>query len=243
MLTQKKKKKKERKKTLIKNCGASSAIIVPNSMNSYEQPKANPGKIGFWYRPIQGRLLERARMVMQNPRLSDCGPASHGLLSSSPGTSSELTCGPGDDQISGRRSTGEGLSPGALVVKDLNAKDRETGVPSPGREDTLEEGTQPTSVFLPGECHGQRSLVGYSPRGHKESDTTEVLSTHHVLGWSTVSNCDTPPGPKDQTCHLLNLLHRQVDSLPLAPPGKPTLHSRYFTDSSQEHSLGPSSSC
>ena len=29
-------------------------------------------------------------------------------------------------------------------------------------------------VFLPGESHGQRSLVGYSPQGHKESDTTEV---------------------------------------------------------------------
>ena len=33
---------------------------------------------------------------------------------------------------------------------------------------------QPTPVFLPGESHGQRSLVGYSPQGHKESDTTEV---------------------------------------------------------------------
>ena len=32
---------------------------------------------------------------------------------------------------------------------------------------------QPTPVFLPGEFHGQRSLAGYSPRGHKESDTTE----------------------------------------------------------------------
>ena len=31
-------------------------------------------------------------------------------------------------------------------------------------------------VFLPGKFHGQRSLVGYSPRGHKESDTTERLS-------------------------------------------------------------------
>ena len=27
---------------------------------------------------------------------------------------------------------------------------------------------QPTPVFLPGESHGQRSLVGYSPQGHKE---------------------------------------------------------------------------
>ena len=33
---------------------------------------------------------------------------------------------------------------------------------------------QPTPVFLPEESHGQRSLVGYSPRGHKESDMTEV---------------------------------------------------------------------
>ena len=30
---------------------------------------------------------------------------------------------------------------------------------------------QPTPVFLPGEFHGQRSLVDYSPWGHKESDT------------------------------------------------------------------------
>ena len=35
---------------------------------------------------------------------------------------------------------------------------------------------RPTPVFLPGEPHGQRSLVGYSPWGHKESDTTEQLS-------------------------------------------------------------------
>ena len=33
---------------------------------------------------------------------------------------------------------------------------------------------QPTLVFLPGESHGQRSLVGYSPWGHKELDRAEV---------------------------------------------------------------------
>ena len=32
---------------------------------------------------------------------------------------------------------------------------------------------QPTPVFLPGKSHGQRSLVGYSTWGRKESDTTE----------------------------------------------------------------------
>ena len=36
----------------------------------------------------------------------------------------------------------------------------------------------PTPVFLPGESHGQRSLMGYSPQGPKESDTTEA--TYHA---------------------------------------------------------------
>ena len=40
---------------------------------------------------------------------------------------------------------------------------------------------QPTPMFLPGEFHGQRSLVGYSPWSHKESDMTEQLSTHMLL--------------------------------------------------------------
>jgi len=35
---------------------------------------------------------------------------------------------------------------------------------------------QPTPVFLPGEFRGQRSLVGYSPWGCKESDVTEQPS-------------------------------------------------------------------
>ena len=34
---------------------------------------------------------------------------------------------------------------------------------------------QPTPVILPGKSHGQRSLVGYSPWGHKEPDATERL--------------------------------------------------------------------
>ena len=34
---------------------------------------------------------------------------------------------------------------------------------------------QPTLVVLPGKSHGRRSLVGYSPWGRKESDTTERL--------------------------------------------------------------------
>ena len=37
---------------------------------------------------------------------------------------------------------------------------------------------QPTPVFLSGKSHGWRSLVGYSPWGRKESDTTEGLQFH-----------------------------------------------------------------
>ena len=37
---------------------------------------------------------------------------------------------------------------------------------------------QPTPVFLPGDSHGQRSLVGCSPLGSVESDVTEVTSMH-----------------------------------------------------------------
>ena len=40
----------------------------------------------------------------------------------------------------------------------------------------------PAALFLPGESHGQRSLVGYSPWGRKESDVTVQLThTHNSL--------------------------------------------------------------
>jgi len=39
---------------------------------------------------------------------------------------------------------------------------------------------QPTPVFLPGKSRGQRSLMGYSPWGCKESDTTEQLNHNNT---------------------------------------------------------------
>ena len=53
---------------------------------------------------------------------------------------------------------------------------KETRVRSLGREGPLEGGMATTPVFLMGEFHGQRSLVGYSPWGHKQLDTTERLT-------------------------------------------------------------------
>ena len=66
------------------------------------------------------------------------------------------------------------------AVKNLPAvqETQERWVRSLGWEDPLEEGTATHPVFLPGESQGQRSLVGYSPRGRTESETTEVTDTH-----------------------------------------------------------------
>ena len=70
----------------------------------------------------------------------------------------------------------------ALLVKYplARAGDIEVQVQSLGWEDPQEEGMQPTAVLLPGESHEQRSLAGYSPWGHKESDTTEVTTRTHT---------------------------------------------------------------
>ena len=48
-------------------------------------------------------------------------------------------------------------------------------------EDVLEKETATTPIFLPGESHGQRSLVGYSPWDRKESDMTERLTLTNIL--------------------------------------------------------------
>ena len=61
----------------------------------------------------------------------------------------------------------------AQMVKNLPAM-QETWVLSLGWEDPLEEEMATHCSILAGEFHGQRSLAGYSPQGHKESDTTEV---------------------------------------------------------------------
>ena len=51
----------------------------------------------------------------------------------------------------------------------------------------------PTPVFLPGEFHGQRSLVGYSLWGHKESDRTERITLSLSFHLDTL--CPEEEGP------------------------------------------------
>ena len=57
-------------------------------------------------------------------------------------------------------------------------------VGSLGQEDPLEKDMAIIPVFLPGESHGQRSLAGYSPWGHKQLDTSEATghtSTYYEI--------------------------------------------------------------
>ena len=61
------------------------------------------------------------------------------------------------------------------MLKNLPAM-QEIWVQSLGGEDPWRKEWLPTPVFLHGECHGQRTLEGYSPWGCQESDTTERLS-------------------------------------------------------------------
>ena len=57
---------------------------------------------------------------------------------------------------------------------------QETWVGSAGRSKKIawRREWQPAPVFLPGTSHGQRSLVGCSPWGHKESDTTKCINSN-----------------------------------------------------------------
>ena len=62
--------------------------------------------------------------------------------------------------------------PGCSAGKESACNSGDPGlVPGLGRSPGKEQ--QPTSVFLPGKSCRQRSLAGYSPWGHKESDMTE----------------------------------------------------------------------
>ena len=82
----------------------------------------------------------------------------------------------------------------------------------------------PTPVLLPGESHGQRSLVGYSPWGRKESDMIELMSTHVRSQNSLKLNCEAGPKMTHPTastghrhCHLNHAGHQTLMSEQLVP--------------------------
>ena len=78
-----------------------------------------------------------------------------------------------------------------------NARDtRDTGlIPGSGRR-----AQQPTPVVLPGKFHGQRSLVGYSPRDCKELDTTGHVAHGHTGPSAVQVGCYRSTQGKDRLC-------------------------------------------
>ena len=101
----------------------------------------------------------------------------------------------------------KGASHMMLVVKSLPAKAGDlrdvASIPELGRF-PRRRAWEPTPVFLPGESHGQRSLAGYSPWDHKESDTTEV--TQHTCSRHTLILCRN----LFPTCQSFKYRSRQV---------------------------------
>ena len=71
----------------------------------------------------------------------------------------------------------EGVSGGSAVKNPPVSAGEAGSIPGSGRSPGGRN-DNPLQGILPGKSRGQRSLVGYSLWGHKESDTTEQLTTH-----------------------------------------------------------------
>ena len=98
------------------------------------------------------------------------------------------------------------LFPSSAVVKNPSANAGHAGdsvsIPGPerapgiGGKSPLSRKWQPTLVFLLGKSYEQRSLVGYSPWGHKKSDRTEQAGRciHRTLNDPESSNDESKRG-------------------------------------------------
>ena len=93
----------------------------------------------------------------------------------------------------------------------------ENGIPFPWRR-----AWQPTPVFLPGECYGQRNLVVYGPWGGKELDTTEQACLHQSSNMESIFACEKTENKERVPVHpligshsssklkLIHLLHKTL---------------------------------
>ena len=77
------------------------------------------------------------------------------------------------------------------TVPGVYLQSRRPGLDSWVRKIPWRREWQPTPVFLPGEFHGLRSLVGYSPWGYKESDTNKWLTLIIIWGNHITSDNST----------------------------------------------------
>ena len=75
---------------------------------------------------------------------------------------------------------------------------QETWVQSLGWEDPLEKEMATHSSILAWRIPWAEEPVGYSPQGHKESDTTERLHFHFHFSWYSEPGMKIIPGAKDE---------------------------------------------
>ena len=88
------------------------------------------------------------------------------------------------------------------IVKDRKARFSAVHGVRIGHNLAMEKGMACTPVLLPGKSHGWRCLIGCSPWGRQESDTTERLHFHFLLsciggGNGNPLQCSCPENPKD----------------------------------------------
>ena len=113
--------------------------------------------------------------------------------------------------------------PGGSNGKECTMGDQGDLVQSLGWKDPLEEGMSTHTLIFPGQFHGQRSLQGYSPWGHKELYMTERLST------AQNGNRASPPTVcllqffQTLTCKWLLPTHRYFQKTVLSSPFSPLL--------------------
>ena len=89
-----------------------------------------------------------------------------------------------------------------------NAGDPRDAGSIPGSGRSWRRKWQPIPVFLPRKFQAQRSLVGYSPKGHKASDMTERLSTHrqNYRVWTGEQHLETQGGGLSRAGDQVNVL-------------------------------------
>ena len=108
---------------------------------------------------------------------------------------------------------------------------QETWVQSLIWEDPLEKGMATHSSILAGEFHGQRSLAGFSPWGHKQLDRTEQL-THKVL--ENPLDCKIKPANPKGNKSWIFIRGTDAEALVLWPPDAKSQFIRKDSDAGKD---------
>ena len=101
---------------------------------------------------------------------------------------------------------------------------QQTRVPSLGQEYPLEREWLPSPIFLAGEFHGQRSLIGYSPWGHRESDTIKQQAHKYKYIDNSAYDFRGFASPWGSSSFLQGEAKKHPLAGPLLGPTPPRLH-------------------